>query len=108
MAGESAVGGTGLAFVPRACRLNVDTSACQQFSGTGMGKLQRLMRKVIQASGLPRALLARDSGLSRATLEAWLAGKREPQPDSAARLAAGLRARAAELLKLAEQLEREG
>lgn len=56
----------------------------------------------------PRALLARDSGVPRATLEAWTAGRREPTDPSIAELAAGLRKRASELVKLAEQLERGG
>jgi transcriptional regulator with XRE-family HTH domain len=73
-----------------------------------MGRLQRLVLSVIRASGLPRSMLARDSGLSRATIEAWVAARREPTTDSIAHLASGLRKRAAELVKLADRLEREG
>lgn len=67
-----------------------------------------IAKRIIQESELPKALLARDSNLSRATFNAWYAeGKaaRNPTPDSLQQLAAGLRARAAKLENLAAQLE---
>ncbi len=68
-----------------------------------------LIAKVIEQSGIPRAQLARDADLSRASLNSWTAaGKaaREPQPESIQKLAAGLEHRAELLRELAEQLRR--
>lgn len=72
-----------------------------------MNTRHRKVLKAIEASELPRALLARDSGLSRSTLEFWQAGRRTPSEDAIAKLAQGLRRRATELAKIADQLERE-
>jgi hypothetical protein len=69
-----------------------------------------LVAKVIQESGMGRAQIARDSDLSVAALNAWTAkgrAARMPQPESVAKLAAGLRSRAAKLEALAAELEGE-
>ncbi|HZG43603.1 MAG TPA: helix-turn-helix domain-containing protein [Longimicrobium sp.] len=60
-------------------------------------KVATVVREVIEESGLPRTLVARDAHLSRATLITWLAGTRTPQPESVAQLADGLERRAAQI-----------
>jgi transcriptional regulator with XRE-family HTH domain len=57
-------------------------------------KVQSVVREVIEESGLPRTLIAEDANLSRASIIAWLAGTRMPQPESVAQLADGLERRA--------------
>lgn len=68
-------------------------------------EVQMMVRKVIQDSGLSRALIARDSGLSWSALNLWIAKKRTPQPESVRQLATGLRTRAAKLEALAAELD---
>jgi transcriptional regulator with XRE-family HTH domain len=63
-------------------------------------------KTVIEDSGLTRAQIARDSGLSEATVWAWLKETRNPSPDSMRQLAAGLRKRGARLERLADELDR--
>ena len=65
-----------------------------------------LVRRVIQQSEIPQAVIARDAQLSRASLNSWLAERRTPQPESLKQLAGGLRARAARLVELAEELDK--
>ena len=65
-----------------------------------------LIRKVIAESELPKAVLARDSELSYAALNSWIVGARDPRPESVKQLADGLRARAARLVELAEDLDK--
>ena len=60
----------------------------------------------LKETGVSRAQLARDAGVSRATLEAWAAGQAEPKPATLRKLAAGLRARARQLLDLADRIDR--
>ena len=57
-------------------------------------KIQTVVREVIEESGLPRTLIAEDANVSRASIIAWLAGTRTPQPESVAQLADGLEKRA--------------
>jgi transcriptional regulator with XRE-family HTH domain len=57
-------------------------------------KIQTVVREVIEESGLPRTLIAEDANVSRASIIAWLAGTRMPQPESVAQLADGLEKRA--------------
>lgn len=56
--------------------------------------IQAVVREVIEESGLPRTLIAEDAHLSRASIIAWLAGTRVPQPESVVQLADGLERRA--------------
>lgn len=63
-------------------------------------------KAAIQDSGLARTQLARDSGLSEATIWAWLKGKRNASPEALQQLAAGLRKRGDHLHRLAEELDR--
>ena len=65
-----------------------------------------LVRDIIRDSELPTTVLARDAQLSRAALQAWVAGVRTPQPESVHQLAQGLRKRAARLAELAEELDK--
>ena len=65
-----------------------------------------LVRRVIQQSEIPQAVIARDAQLSRAALNAWISERRTPQPESVKQLADGLRARAARLVELAEELDK--
>jgi hypothetical protein len=67
-------------------------------------KLADVVREVIEASGLPRTLIAQDAHLSRATLITWLAGTRVPQPESVAQLADGMERRAGQLQLLVSRL----
>lgn len=62
--------------------------------------------KVVEESGLTRALLAEDSGLHEQSLNSWIAGRRNPTPESMHQLADGLVKRARVLLDLAEQLKK--
>lgn len=61
---------------------------------TEPAKVQTVVREVIEESGLPRTLIAEDANVSRASIIAWLAGTRTPQPESVAQLADGLERRA--------------
>jgi hypothetical protein len=70
----------------------------------GPDRIQKIVREVIQESGLPRTLMARDAELSRAALEAWVVGARTPQPESLEQLANGLMRRANQLQHLAVRL----
>lgn len=69
-------------------------------------EVRMLVREIIQASELPTTLLARDANLSRDALNAWVADRRTPQPESVKQLADGLRKRAARLAELAEALDK--
>ena len=59
--------------------------------------VQTVVREVIEESGLTRTQIAEDANLSRATMIAWLAGTRTPQPESVAQLANGLERRVRQL-----------
>ena len=63
------------------------------------------VRTAIQDSGLTRAQIARDAGLSEDAIWSWEAERRTPAPESLDRLAAGLRHRAEELQRIAGELE---
>jgi transcriptional regulator with XRE-family HTH domain len=67
-------------------------------------EIAKVVREVIEESGLPRTLIAADAHLSRATLIAWLAGTRTPQPESVAQLADGMERRIAKLQLLVSML----
>jgi len=64
-----------------------------------------LVRKALTECGLTRAQLARDADVSEAALWAWWKGSRSPTEESLKKLAAGLRARSAELDRIADQIE---
>jgi transcriptional regulator with XRE-family HTH domain len=63
-----------------------------------------VVREVIEESGLTRTQIAEDANLSRATMIAWLAGTRTPQPESVAQLADGLERRANQIASLVKKL----
>ncbi len=67
-------------------------------------ELLMLVRRVIQASELPKAVLARDANVSRHTLNSWVVGERTPRRNTLLHLAGGLRRRAELLQELAEEL----
>jgi transcriptional regulator with XRE-family HTH domain len=69
-------------------------------------KIGDVVREVIEESGLPRTLVAKDAHLSRATLITWLAGTRTPQPESVAQLADGLERRAKHIQALVARLRK--
>lgn len=69
-------------------------------------ELRALIRRVVDESGLSQYQLARDAGLSYATLHAWIIGKRAPRAESLLQLAEGLEARADQLRRLAEKVSR--
>jgi transcriptional regulator with XRE-family HTH domain len=68
--------------------------------------VSKMVRQVIEESGLPRTLIAEDANLSRAAIIAWLAGTRTPQTESVAQLADGLERRAKTLQALVGRLRR--
>jgi transcriptional regulator with XRE-family HTH domain len=68
--------------------------------------VQTVVREVIEESGLTRTQIAEDANLSRATMIAWLAGTRTPQPESVAQLADGLERRAEILQRLVGRLRK--
>jgi transcriptional regulator with XRE-family HTH domain len=68
--------------------------------------VQTVVREVIEESGLTRTQIAEDANLSRATMIAWLAGTRTPQPDSVSQLADGLERRAEVLQMLVQRLRK--
>lgn len=70
-------------------------------------ELRALIRRVADESGLSQYQLARDAGLSYATLHAWIIGARAPRSESLLQLVEGLEARANELRRLAEKVRRE-
>jgi hypothetical protein len=66
--------------------------------------------RAIQATGLPRAMIARLGNVNEATVWSWLRpsgsdAARAPSPESVRQLAAGLRAYSAKLARLADELE---
>ena len=63
-----------------------------------------LVQRIIRESGLSTAELARATGLSRAALNAWLAGARVPQRESLAKLADGLEGRSDALRNMAGEI----
>jgi len=70
------------------------------------------VQKVIQETGLPRAMIARLAGVNEATIWAWLRptdadAARAPSPESMRKLAAGLGAYGEKLQALADALRRE-
>jgi transcriptional regulator with XRE-family HTH domain len=67
-------------------------------------KLQQLVRDIIRESEMPRTLLAKDAEISRAAIESWLSGSRNPTAQSAEQLASGLERRATRLQYLAFRL----
>lgn len=64
----------------------------------------QIAMEALNASGLTRAQIARDSGLNEATIWGWLNGRSAPTPDSLRKLAEGLERRGGELATLAERL----
>lgn len=64
-----------------------------------------MIRKIVEKSGLPRAEFARVGGISRATLEAWLAGTRNPSKESLQKLTDGFRRRGEEMQQIAAEME---
>jgi transcriptional regulator with XRE-family HTH domain len=69
-------------------------------------EVQVIVQRALKEGPFAMRQLAQASGLSYAALRAWSAGDRIPQPESLRQLALGLKARAAKLQELAEQLER--
>lgn len=67
-------------------------------------EIQALIRSVVEATGLPQAQIARDSGISYAALHAWVHGLRSPRTRSLLQLADGLESRSDTLRELAQQL----
>ena len=65
------------------------------------------LARVVRDSGLQRSQIARDAGLSYASIHAWLNGLRDPTPGSLRQMAGGLRTRCDLLADLATELERE-
>jgi len=76
---------------------------------TDSGRKRRAMivKKVLDASGLTRAQVARDSGLNEATIWGWLNGRSVPTPESLRKLASGLEKRGGDLQNLARELREE-
>ena len=62
------------------------------------------IQTIIRESGLPYRQIARDSGVSYATLYAWMTGSKTPRQRTLDKVAAGFRARAAELERSAADL----
>src|SRR5690606_18633923 len=82
--------------------------SCLRLSVKTPDERRTMVRDVIRESGLSKALLSEDSGLSRHTLRSWIVERTAPTPDSLHQLAAGLRSRAAKLSELADELDRAG
>jgi transcriptional regulator with XRE-family HTH domain len=68
--------------------------------------LRRAIADAIKSSELPRTLIAKDASLSRAALESWMSGLRNPSEQSAAQIAIALDQRAAILNATAARLRR--
>lgn len=64
------------------------------------------LRRILDATGVSRRMLAEDAGLSRNSVDAWVNDRRRPRPGSLLQLAAGLDRRAERLRGLAEELRR--
>ena len=65
----------------------------------------QLMQRLIKLVCLPQATLAAELTLSNDTVRSWSAGRTDPSPENRTALAAFMRKHAAELVKLAEELE---
>lgn len=61
--------------------------------------------RIVEKSGLTRAQIARDADLSEGSLASWMAGRRNPTPESLVQLRDGLLARAKKLMELAEDIK---
>lgn len=64
------------------------------------------VRRALREAPVGLKELAAESGLSYDVVRSWRSGRRRPHPESARRLARGLRTRAALLKGLAEAVER--
>ena len=64
-----------------------------------------LIQGVMKILCLPQAELAQRMGVPYDTVRGWSSRRAEPSPDNRAALAAFMRKHAAELVKLAEELE---
>lgn len=68
--------------------------------------LRRAIADAINDSELPRTLIAKDASLSRAALESWMSGLRNPSEESAAQIAVALEKRAELLNAVSARLRR--
>ncbi len=66
-----------------------------------------VIARVLEAATFSIESLARETGISSATLYSWQSGRRNPSTGSLNKLAIALRRRGGELEKLADELERE-
>ena len=67
-------------------------------------RVREMIRSVLEAAPLTIDGLAKEAGISRATLYAWMNGKRNPTSENLAALADALERRGGELQGLAKQL----
>lgn len=68
--------------------------------------LRRTIADAIKDSEIPRTLIAKDAALSRAALESWMSGLRNPSEESVEQIAAALEHRAEVLNTVAARLRR--
>ena len=68
--------------------------------------LRRAIADAIKDSEIPRTLIAKDASLSRAALESWMSGLRNPSEESAEQVATALEHRAELLRAVAARLRR--
>ncbi len=69
-------------------------------------EVSMLVQRVLREGTFSMRELAKESRLSYGTLRAWAAGVRTPEGESLGKLSEGLRARAARLVELADQLDK--
>lgn len=68
--------------------------------------LRKAIADAIKDSDIPRTLIAKDASLSRAALESWMSGLRNPSVESAEQIATALERRAELLNAVATRLRR--
>ena len=68
---------------------------------------KEIIQRVLASATMTIDELARESGISTASLYSWQAGRRNPSSDSLAKLATTLRERSTDLAALADELETE-
>ena len=67
-------------------------------------RVREMIQRVLEAAPLSIDGLAKDAGISRATLYAWMNGKRNPTSENLDALADALDRRGGDLHELAERL----
>lgn len=69
-------------------------------------QVRAMVQRILEVAPMSVDGLAEEAGVSRHTLYAWAAGRRNPTPENLESLVAALDRRSGELAQLAEELRR--